>query len=262
MNAGEIETDLGTKRIGRCVLCFGEVDSTNDVAWDSLRQTGTDGLVIFAESQRRGRGRQGRPWISPPGKNLLMSVLLCEALESVSSEAVTVAAGLAIAEAIERETHLSAELKWPNDVRIGGAKVAGVLVERRVENGLAAMVIGMGINVAAAPAADRVDQPATCLTFPAATEVSRTTLAREILRRLDVWLERIAAGKVADLHDAWMDHCDMLHERVSAVSGGRAYVGRVVDIHPLRGLEIIDDHGLHIHLPAANTTLGPLPRQG
>jgi BirA family biotin operon repressor/biotin-[acetyl-CoA-carboxylase] ligase len=253
--ANEIEHGLGTKRIGRNVLCFGEVDSTNDVAWDSARQAGTDGLVIFAEVQRRGRGRQGRRWISPAGRNLLLSILLSEDVEALSPEAVTIAAGLAVAEAIERETHLHAELKWPNDVLVEGAKVAGVLLERRVENQTAAMVIGLGVNVAATPPAEKVDQPTICLVDATGETVDRRIIARAILQRLDSRLERIAAGDLADLHDAWVEHCGMLHERVTAVSGGREYVGRVVDVDPLLGLELIDDHGLRIHLPAGNTRL-------
>lgn len=236
-------------------MCFEEVDSTNDVAWSSARQTGADGLVIFAEAQRRGRGRQGRRWFSPTGQNLLLSILLCEAVDALSPEAVTIAAGLAVAEAIEQETHLHAELKWPNDVLIDGVKVAGVLLERRVENGSAAMVIGLGVNVAAAPPPDQVDQPAVCLVDAAGEVVDRKALARAILHRLDVWIERIAAGEVTDLHDAWMEHCGMLHERIAVVSGGHQYIGRVVDVNPLLGLELIDDHGLRVHLPAANTTL-------
>lgn len=241
------------------MLCFEEVDSTNDVARSSARQAGADGLVIFAESQRRGRGRQGRRWISPTGRNLLLSTLLCEAVDTLSPEAVTIAAGLAVAEAVEQETHLSAELKWPNDVLVGGAKVAGILVERRVEHGTAAMVIGLGVNVAAAPPADLVDQPVTCLASAAGAAVDRTELARAILRRLDAWIERIAAGELAELHDAWVEHCGMLHERITAISAGREYVGRVVDVNPLLGLELVDDHGLHVHLPAGNTTLSIRP---
>ncbi|MBN1943530.1 MAG: biotin--[acetyl-CoA-carboxylase] ligase [Phycisphaerae bacterium] len=256
-DANEMEKGLGTRRVGRCVLCFREVDSTNDVAWDSVRGVEADGLVIFAESQRRGRGRQGRRWLSPPGKNLLFSVLLCDAARVLPPEAVTIAAGLSVAQAIEHETHLHAELKWPNDVRIGGAKAAGVLLERRVENGVVTMVIGIGVNVSAAPPDGEVDSPATCLTDAAGEPVSRQNLAREILRRLDGWVARIAAGEVKELHDAWMEHCEMLHERVTAFSDGREYVGRIVDISPLLGLEIIDDQGLRVHLPAANTSLTP-----
>lgn len=239
------------------MLCFSEVDSTNDVAWSSARQRGGDGLVIFAEAQRRGRGRRGREWISPAGKNLLFSVLLCEGVDALPSEAVTIAAGLAVAEAIETETHLHAELKWPNDVLIGGAKAAGVLLERRVENGRSAMVIGLGVNVAAAPPAKTLDQPVTCLATVTGQAVDRTNLAQAILRRLDEWVDRIAAGELSALHDAWMEHCGMLHQHVRAVSAGRDYIGRVVDVNPLLGLEIIDDHGLRVHLPASNTSLAP-----
>lgn len=255
LNANKIEQGLGAKRLARSVLCFEEVGSTNDIAWDSLRQADTDGLVILAESQRQGRGRQGRSWISPPRKNILMSVLLREEMDAMSPEAVTIAAGLAVAEAIEHETHLSAEIKWPNDVLLSGAKVAGVLVERRVASARAAMVIGLGVNVGAAPPTGQIEQPATCLRDAVGAPVKRTPLVRAILRRLDAWLETIRADNLPSLHDAWIAHCGMLNERVSALTDGREHTGRVVDVSPLLGLELIDDHGLRLHLPATSTTI-------
>ncbi len=106
-----IERDLGAARVGRSVICFDEVGSTNDVALDSARQGGTDGLVICAESQRSGRGRQGSQWLSPPRENLLFSALLIYPTGSVSHEALTIATGLAVAEGIEEACGLACRLK-------------------------------------------------------------------------------------------------------------------------------------------------------
>ncbi len=259
LDAGQIERGLGTARVGRCVLCFDEVDSTNDVAWDSARQDNADGLVILAESQRMGRGRLGRKWLSRPGENLLFSVLLLEGDAPISQEAITIAAGLSVAEGVEDATSLRAELKWPNDVQIGGAKLAGVLVERRTVESGSATVIGVGLNVATAPPVEAVDNPATCLTAHLEATPDRVEVVRAVLRRLDEWLTRVAGGQLAELHDAWVARCGMLHQRVRVLSGGQNYEGSIADVDPLAGLVLIDDYGVRVHLPAAETTI--LPRK-
>ena len=78
LDAHLIERNLNVRRVGRNAIVFQAVDSTNDVAADSARQDGVDGLVVLAEHQRRGRGRLGRSWRSPPRQNVLMSVLLLD----------------------------------------------------------------------------------------------------------------------------------------------------------------------------------------
>jgi BirA family biotin operon repressor/biotin-[acetyl-CoA-carboxylase] ligase len=237
------------------VLCFDEVDSTNDVAWDSARQADTDGLVILAESQRAGRGRMGRSWLSPPGANLLMSVLLRDSGTGLRHEALTIAAGLSAAEGIEEACGLHTELKWPNDVLLDGAKVAGVLVERREADGGVALVVGVGVNVAWSPPPERVDAPATHLAAHLSHPADRAETARAILRRLDAWVDAIARGDLRALHDAWVGRCGMLGERVAVLSGGRRRVGRVWDVHPLEGLVLVDDHGTRAVLPAAGASI-------
>ena len=250
-----IRRGLGTLRVGREVLCFSEVESTNDVAWDSVRGWGTDGLVILTEQQRCGRGRQGRSWISEPGRNVLMSVLLRDEDRSLPPDAMTVATGLVVAEAIEQAVGLSVELKWPNDVLLDGAKVAGVLVESRQVDGGAALVIGVGLNAGSAPPVEQVDFPATSLSEHLVDVPERVELIRALLRRLDEWVLGVAEGRLEGLHDAWVSRCGMLNERVTVLSGGREYVGRVLDVRPLRGLELVNDRGVHMHFPAAETTI-------
>jgi BirA family biotin operon repressor/biotin-[acetyl-CoA-carboxylase] ligase len=255
LDAGLIERDLGTERVGRHVICFGEVDSTNDVARDAARQKHADGLAVLAESQRKGRGRLGRRWVSPAGANLLMSVLLIDRGQCLAHEAVTIAAGLAVAEAVDELLDLSCRLKWPNDVLIDGRKVAGVLVELSKAAHGRAVVVGIGVNVNAAPPASRLAAPATSLAQQVDEPVERIELARAVLRRLDAWVCGIQAARLEELRKAWLARCGMIHERLTVQCGGRRYVGRAEDIHPLEGLVLVGDHGERIHLPAETSTL-------
>ena len=255
LDAYLIERDLGARRVGRGVICFGEVDSTNDVARDSARQKDADGLVVLAESQRHGRGRLGRRWLSPPRTNVLMSVLLIDAHGQLPHEAVTIAAGLATAEGIDQIAKVSCRLRWPNDVLLDGKKVAGVLVEASRCPAGGAVVIGIGVNVNAGPPPSRVAHPAGCLADQAGGALERIEVVRAILRRLDDWVAEVGDGRLDELKRAWLGRCGMIHHRVTLQCGPRRHTGRVMDIDPLEGLILCGDHGERIHLPAKTSTL-------
>ncbi len=255
MDARLIERDLDTRRVGRNVICFPQVDSTNDVAFDSASQAGADGLAVLAEWQRLGRGRLGRRWISPPGANVLLSVLLNDPSEALGHEALTIAAGLAVAEGIEDATNIPCRLKWPNDVLLEGRKVAGVLVELRRSRKGRCVVIGIGVNANAAPDSPDIQSPATCLAEHMGEPLDRTEIVRGLLRRLDGWVARVEAADLDALHTAWRDRCAMINQRIVVDSGGRQVTGRVLDISPLEGLILCDDHGHRQHLPAACSTV-------
>ena len=256
LDAHLIERDLDTQRVGRNAIVFPEVDSTNDVAADSARQADADGLVVLAEHQRHGRGRLGRVWVSPPRENILMSVLLIEPTDGLAHEAVTIAAGVAVAEGIEAACPgIAGELRWPNDVLIHDAKVAGVLVECQRSSTMARWVIGIGINVNAAPPPGAVDRPATCLTDQHGALVERVEVVRSVLRRLDDWIARLGPRDLDHLHESWIERCGMINQRVTVRSGECVYVGRVLDVSPLEGLILMCDDGQTVHLPADGATL-------
>jgi len=250
-----IEEGLHTRRVGRHVICFDEVDSTNDVAADSSHQPGADGLAVLAESQRRGRGRFGRQWVSPPGTGVLMSVLLLDPERHLAHEALTIAAGLAVAEGIEEATGLRCRLKWPNDVLLEAEKVSGVLVEVRNGGAGRRIVVGIGVNVNAAPARQALAGPATCLAEHLGGPVERVEVARAVLRRLDRWVDAVQAGQSEPLHARWLQRCGMLNERLRVRFGGQVYAGRVLDISPREGLVLACDDGRRLHLPAGGTTV-------
>jgi len=256
LDAGKILDGLDTLRVGRSILCFKEVNSTNDVAWDSARQGNSDGLVILAEAQRHGRGRHGKIWLSPPGTAILMSVVLMDDSVCINPGALTIAAGLAVAEGIDQASGLHTRLKWPNDVMFEGKKLAGILVERRSYKKTFVMVIGMGINVFASPSNSSVDSPAASLAeLVDSQKLSRNDIVQKILRRLDYWIIQVAASNLAMLHDMWIPRCDMIGNRVRLKAGGILHAGRVLDVEPLGGLLLVNDLGARELIPAEGTTV-------
>ena len=251
-----VEHELLTRRVGRNVLCFAQTDSTNDVAMSGAAQPDSDGLVVLAHAQRRGRGRLGRTWVSPPGANVLMSVLLVEAGQPLPHEGLTIAAGLAIAETAAQVCGAHCRLRWPNDVLLGGAKLAGVLVERRRSGGSLATVIGIGLNVNAAPPASQIGRESACLAQHAGGPVECNEMARALLRRLDEWLTRLAGDDgIEQVHQAWQGRCGTLGMRLRVLCDGKVYQGRVVDVSPLEGLVLSCDDDRRVHLPAERSTV-------
>ena len=251
-----VEAGLKTRRAGRHVICFAQTDSTNDVAMSGARQADADGLAVFAHAQRRGRGRLGRAWASPPGANVLMSVLLVEPGQPLPHEALTIAAGLAAAEAADEVCGAPCRLRWPNDVLLEGRKLAGVLVERRRGRGKTATVIGIGLNVNAAPPASQIGRQAACLAGHAGEPVETNEVARALLRRLDAWLTVLGRpGGAKRLHEAWKRSCGTLGMRLRVLCDGQVHQGRVVDVSPLEGLELICDDNRRLHLPAERSSV-------
>jgi BirA family transcriptional regulator, biotin operon repressor / biotin---[acetyl-CoA-carboxylase] ligase len=146
-----------------------------------------EGEVAVAEEQTAGRGRLGRPWHAPARTSILVSINLRPDVEVPRLPELSVVAGLAAAEAIERETGLQPEVRFPNDLLIRGRKVAGILAEVRDDR----VVLGIGINanLSEDELPTDVDTPATSLSIESGTPIDRAELLTTLLERLEVRYE-------------------------------------------------------------------------
>jgi BirA family biotin operon repressor/biotin-[acetyl-CoA-carboxylase] ligase len=159
-----------------------EIGSTNTYLRDQARRGAADGLVVVADHQTAGRGRLDRRWESPPGANLLASVLLRPASDGTDVHLCTGAVALAGADACRAVAGVEPSLKWPNDLLVREAKLAGVLAEADfAQNERPAVVVGIGINVAwpGPPGAG-----GTCLNEVGPGAVDRRELLEHLLRAL------------------------------------------------------------------------------
>jgi BirA family biotin operon repressor/biotin-[acetyl-CoA-carboxylase] ligase len=179
--------------------------STNDEAVRLAAAGAQAGLVVSAAEQSRGRGRHGRAWASPRG-NLYASVVLRPDCAMAAAAQLSLVAGLALAEALTRlgPADLDLALKWPNDVLLGGAKTAGVLLEGvSGEDGrVAFVVIGTGVNVASCP--DDVPYPATCLAREGFPSLTPQAVLEAYLFALDRWLGRWQRTGFGAIRQAWL----------------------------------------------------------
>ena len=152
----------------------------------------SEGALAVAEEQTEGRGRLGRNWHSPPGVSVLCSILLEPSVETQRLPELSLVAGEAAAEAISTVTALGPEIKLPNDILLGGRKVAGILAEAR--DGRVVLGIGINVNLTEDKLPTDVNLPATSLRVELGREVDRAELLTELLavleRRYDVWAGR------------------------------------------------------------------------
>jgi BirA family transcriptional regulator, biotin operon repressor / biotin---[acetyl-CoA-carboxylase] ligase len=154
-----------------------------------LLEDAAEGAVAVAEEQTEGRGRLGRSWHARPGTSVLVSVLLEPPVRSERLPELTPLAGEACADAIAAVTGLAPTIKPPNDVLVGGRKVAGILAEAR--NGRVVLGIGINVNIGADELPGETETPAGSLWLAAGRELSRAELLAEVLllleQRYDAW---------------------------------------------------------------------------
>jgi BirA family transcriptional regulator, biotin operon repressor / biotin---[acetyl-CoA-carboxylase] ligase len=211
-----------------------KVDSTNDEARRMAEAGAQPGLVVLAAQQTSGRGRHGRAWASPAG-NLYASVLLRVEGPLAASAQLSFVAGLALADALERHAPIgvAVRLKWPNDVLIGRAKVAGILLEsagKAKGAGSAWVIVGTGVNIVSSPR--ETPYPATSLAEQGFAAIAPRALLGAYLRALDHWLRQWREAGFANVRAAWCARGCGLGERIRLRLEREELLGRFVDITP------------------------------
>ena len=176
-----------------------QIGSTNEVAMDWLRRGAPEGAVVLADEQLQGRGRHERDWHTPAGAALAVSLILRPAAEELPR--VTMLGALAIAELAAAAGARDVSLKWPNDVQVGGCKLAGVLSEAVWQGEqLRGAVLGMGINVRVDFRGSALEGQATSLETVCGRRLERAQLLARLLERLEFWLGQPGSES---LYQAW-----------------------------------------------------------
>lgn len=219
------------------------VGSTQDAARAAAIADAPQGWVMTTDLQREGRGRQGHAWVAPPGTALLLSIVLRPPIDVLSK--LPLLMGLAVAGGVEATTGLSPDLKWPNDVLLGGRKVAGVLLERPPGG---AVIAGLGINVN--QSAEQLPAGATSLAVALGRELEREVLLAAILNDLDSAYDRADRETVQWIVPAWRSRSSMLGQRISFVRDGVPFEGEATDITEEGALLVRTDDGRQLQLVA------------
>lgn len=186
---------------------YGRINSTSDYCKQLAREGGSDGIAILASEQAIGRGTNGRRWQSPAG-NLFLSVLLRPPEKLDETKQYALLAGIALLEALGEFLPGPADLslRWPNDIMLRGAKVAGILIETAArEGGYAAwLVAGFGANIAIAPPIP--GQQTACLVDAGIVPPEPVAVAHAVLARLAVWRDRKKQRGFELIRSTWLEH--------------------------------------------------------
>jgi BirA family biotin operon repressor/biotin-[acetyl-CoA-carboxylase] ligase len=197
------------------------VDSTQTVAFGLAERGAVDRTVVVADRQVAGRGRRGRVWQAPAGTSLLASILVRPALPGARLATFSPTTAVATAEALERVAPVAARVKWPNDVLVGGRKIAGILLESRPLAGPAALVIGVGVNLGQREFPPELTGRATSVALETGRAVDRETMLAALLEAFDAWRARLEGEGFGPVRERWRQLSDTVGRRVSVdgVSG-------------------------------------------
>ena len=242
----EIQRQLVAERLGKKLHYLPEIDSTNDHARKLAEQGGTEGEVVIAEIQTRGKGRLGRSWVSPANRNLYLSVILRPKLSPLHAPQITLMSAVALAETIGSFITFPPDIKWPNDILVGGKKVAGILTESScVADRLLSVILGIGVNVNFPPEdmLESIRQTATSLMTVGGRPVDRTALALQLLRTLERCYGDLEREGFAPMADRWTGFFRLQGKRVKIEMMGQAVQGKAIGIDKDGALLLEDERG-------------------
>lgn len=223
-------------------LVYRETASTNDLANQLSTKGEPEGLVIFAESQTQGKGRNGRVWESQPGLGLWFSVLLRPYWNVAWISRLTIMAAAAVVKGIEAISSIKLEIKWPNDIVIGGKKLGGILTEAKVyENQIHSAVIGIGLNI------KHTDQDFSESIRPFGTSLYLETQKKDIRAEIAASI----LNQLLNLYNAdfeisrnlWQDRCITLNQNITLATSTGQISGRAEAIADEGSLLIRDTYG-------------------
>jgi BirA family biotin operon repressor/biotin-[acetyl-CoA-carboxylase] ligase len=239
------------------LVAFESVGSTMDEARRLAEEGAPDGTAVWAREQTAGRGRQGRGWTSPRG-NLYVTLLLRPQGPALAAAQLGFAAGLALAESLQPLVpNVALALKWPNDLLANGAKAAGMLLESRVQaERVDWLLIGMGVNLAAAPAPGETPYRAASIAAEAGRAVTPEELLPRLLERFAHWRGLLEAQGFAPLRRAWMARAAGLGGPITARLPRATLSGLFRDLDQDGALVLQTDGGERQRITAADVFFG------
>lgn len=244
-------------RFGGTIHYFESVDSTNTVAHRLAAEGATEGTIVIAETQTRGRGRLARSWVSPPFRNLYLSAIMRPPIATPSAPLLGLVAGLATAEAVSHWTPQAA-IKWPNDVLIARRKVAGILAEMEADPQHVRFVIaGIGVNLNSSEEdfPTELRDKAVALSAVVGTPIDRVAFTIRLLSRLEERYDQFVRDGFAAIRPLWERLSCLTGRQVQIDSGGQRYAGVVTGLADDGSLQLRDAAGEDIRAVVGDVTV-------
>ncbi len=217
----ELQALLQTRVLGRELVVFNRITSTNDFLKRLTRRVAAEGTTILADEQTSGRGRLGRKWQSPPGKGLWFSFLLRPRLALDKAGVISLALAALVADTLTQHCGLEFRVKWPNDVLVAGKKVCGILCETQMSpTNIEAIIAGIGLNVLQTEDdfAPEWREHATSLLLAGSSNCERKLLFTKLLAAFDQNLFAGLRQRLPQLMTQWCARCEGLGEPVTVLA--------------------------------------------
>jgi BirA family biotin operon repressor/biotin-[acetyl-CoA-carboxylase] ligase len=255
LSAELVGQGLNTRVLGRRIVYYERIGSTNDVARQLAEAGEAEGTLVIADEQSAGRGRFGRAWVAPARSSLLMSLILRPDIPSVHASRVTMAVAVGACDAVRAMTNLPAQIKWHNDLQIRGKKFAGILAESGIlDERLEYIIVGIGVNVNFdTTTIEGIPPDATSLAMELGRAVPRAPLARALLEHIEAEYARLCAGE--DVCAAYKHRLATLGQFVRAQTAQGIIEGRAVDVDDIGALILERADGSLVQLHAGEVTL-------
>jgi len=246
--AHEVRAGLQTHLFGKKeIVYFRETDSTNLRAKYLAERGAPEGTVVIAESQTEGKGRRGRAWFSPAGEGIYVSIILRPALSPNEAPGLTLMAAVAAAETLLELTPLSVRIKWPNDIMVGGKKLAGILTQISTEMDVVDyIIVGLGINVNTPLKGfpDDLRYRATSIRAEMKKPFSRITLLRLYLELFEKRYEMFGKSGFEPVVERWKELSDIIGRKVRVEMLNQQWTGVAVDIDREGALLLREPEGI------------------
>lgn len=245
---------LDIKNIGRKIIAFEEIESTNLEA-KKLALKEKSGTVIIAERQTNGRGRLGRSWASSQNDGLYLSVIIKGDIPPYTAAQMTVTTGYCVCTALRKLTDIDLKIKWPNDIISGNKKLCGILTEMSSHGeSIDYAVIGIGINVLNRSFDEDISAKATSLYIESGKEFSKNEVLHAVITELDKHYGDICSGLSESIITPYTKLCATIGREIKLMRSGKIIIGTAIGINK-NGELIIDSDGQHMTVSGGEVTV-------
>lgn len=250
----EIKFGLNTKIIGKNIVYYDVIDSTNTKCRELAEKNYPQGTVVISEGQTKGKGRLSRHWISPRYKGIYFSVILKPDILPTQVPKMTLLAAVSVANAIRKLTALQTLIRWPNDILVNGKKLCGILTEMNAEaDRVNFIILGIGIN--ASTKMSELPNGATSLAEEGAKDISRVELFKKILMELEAHYILFTKQGFAPIVRELQNLSAILGSRVKIISHNEKIEGQAQGIDADGALIIRLDNGFQRKILAGDVEL-------
>jgi len=244
----EILKNLNTEIFGRREIhIFEETDSTNMQAFKIASKNAPEGSIVITETQTGGKGRLGRRWVSPPRKNLYISLIIKPQIRISFAPRITIVTAVALSDTLEESGAAGHMIKWPNDILYDNKKLSGILTEMKGDcDSIDFIIIGIGVNLNSGPDdyPDNIKDSAVSVKDITGSEIDRVKFLTLFLMNFEKHYIAFLNGKFPEILEKWKSRSFIINRRIKVSNFDETFTGIVTGITPDGNLIVNTDEGI------------------